>query len=88
MLQVLLGQIFRGTFIVKPNSYWFGQFFNRSKKNLEQVKASVSSESWNLFKFIQGDVCNFDDCKMACSNVDYVPYQAALDQYLGQLKTQ
>ena len=53
---------------------------------MEQVKASVSSESWNLFKFIQGDVCNFDDCKMACSNVDYVLHQAALGSVPRSIK--
>ena len=61
-------------------------FSTGSKKNLEQVKASVSSESWNLFKFIQGDVCNFDDCKMACSNVDYVLHQAALGSVPRSIK--
>ena len=61
-------------------------FSTGSKKNLEQVKASVSPESWNLFKFIEGDVCNFDDCKMACSNVDYVLHQAALGSVPRSIK--
>lgn len=38
----------------------------------------------NLFKrhsnyeFIDGDICNFDDCVRACKNIDYVLHQAAL----------
>lgn len=32
----------------------------------------------NNFKFIEGDICNLDDCNKACEGVDYVLHEAAL----------
>ncbi|PVZ87522.1 Vi polysaccharide biosynthesis UDP-N-acetylglucosaminuronic acid C-4 epimerase TviC [Serratia sp. S1B] len=46
--------------------------------NLDEVQATVSAEQWQNFKFIQGDICNLEDCQAACSGVDYVLHQAAL----------
>lgn len=46
--------------------------------NLDEVKATVSAEQWQNFKFIQGDICNLEDCQTACAGVDYVLHQAAL----------
>ena len=48
------------------------------QKNLDEVKSLVSSEQWNHFSFIEGDIRNFADCQQACSGVDYVLHQAAL----------
>jgi UDP-N-acetylglucosamine 4-epimerase len=47
-------------------------------KNLDEVKSLVSSEQWNNFNFIRGDVRNLADCVKACSGVDFVLHQAAL----------
>ncbi|MHA3116508.1 Vi polysaccharide biosynthesis UDP-N-acetylglucosaminuronic acid C-4 epimerase TviC [Acinetobacter sp. ANC 4635] len=46
--------------------------------NLDEVQATVSQAQWQNFKFIQGDICNLEDCQVACAGVDYVLHQAAL----------
>ena len=46
--------------------------------NLDQVKTIVGNEAWRNFKFIEGDIRQLDDCKLACDNVDFVLHQAAL----------
>ena len=53
-------------------------FATGHQHNLEQVKASVSTEQWSRFRMIEGDICNLKDCQDACANVDYVLHQAAL----------
>ena len=46
--------------------------------NLEDVKRTVGPERWGKFTFIQGDIRNPEDCRRACSGVDYILHQAAL----------
>jgi len=46
--------------------------------NLDEVQGLVTSEQWANFQFIQGDICNLEDCQRACAGVDYVLHQAAL----------
>lgn len=46
--------------------------------NLDEVQTLVSPAQWNNFSFIEGDICNFEDCQKACLGVDYVLHQAAL----------
>lgn len=46
--------------------------------NLDEVKAKVSAEQWQQFEFIEGDICQLEDCQKACMGVDYVLHQAAL----------
>jgi len=48
------------------------------QKNLDEVQRLVSPEQWQNFKFIEGDIRNFDTCNKACAGVDYVLHQAAL----------
>lgn len=48
------------------------------QKNLDEVQSLVSSEQWQRFNFIEGDIRNFSDCQKVCSGVDYVLHQAAL----------
>jgi UDP-N-acetylglucosamine 4-epimerase len=38
----------------------------------------VGVEHWSRFTFIEGDICNLQDCQKACEGVDYVLHQAAL----------
>lgn len=47
------------------------------RHNLDEVKGLVSSR-WERFEFIEGDICNPDDCRAACSGADIVLHQAAL----------
>ncbi|WP_278182903.1 NAD-dependent epimerase/dehydratase family protein [Vibrio misgurnus] len=53
-------------------------FATGHQRNLDEVKSLVTNEQWNAFTFIQGDIRNYEDCKQAVSNVDYVLHQAAL----------
>ncbi|APO85308.1 NAD-dependent epimerase/dehydratase family protein [Pseudomonas putida] len=53
-------------------------FATGHQRNLDEVKVNVSAEQWSRFSFIQGDICDLESCKIACSSVDYVLHQAAL----------
>jgi UDP-N-acetylglucosamine 4-epimerase len=46
--------------------------------NLEQVREQVGEQHWRKFKFMEGDICQLEDCRQACFKVDYVLHQAAL----------
>ncbi len=46
--------------------------------NLDLVQSVVSPAQWARFTFIQGDIRTLEDCRQACSGVDYVLHQAAL----------
>jgi len=53
-------------------------FSTGHRRNLSNVQVSLSKEQWARFNFIEGDICNQEDCKMACKKVDHVLHQAAL----------
>ena len=53
-------------------------FATSSQKNLEEVRGLVAKNQWGRFKFMEGDIRNFSDCKKACAGVDYVLHEAAL----------
>ena len=61
-------------------------FSTGRRSNLEQVKNKVSTRKWNNFTFIEGDICNLDDCKAATDNVDFVLHQAALGSVPRSIK--
>lgn len=53
--------------------------------NLDEVQTLVSAEQWAGFQFIEGDICNLEDCRRAVNSsqggssaVDYVLHEAAL----------
>lgn len=48
------------------------------RHNLDQVKATVTSDAWKRFDFIEGDIRDLACCRQACRNVDFVLHQAAL----------
>ena len=48
------------------------------QKNLDEVQSLVTPEQWQNFRFIEGDIRDFDTCTKACTEVDYVLHQAAL----------
>ena len=48
------------------------------QKNLDEVQRLVSTEQWQRFSFIEGDIRNLADCQKACTGIDYVLHQAAL----------
>jgi UDP-N-acetylglucosamine/UDP-N-acetylgalactosamine 4-epimerase len=45
---------------------------------IEDANKATGKDLSNNFKFINGDIRDLDDCKEACSGVDYVLHQAAL----------
>jgi len=53
-------------------------FATGHQSNLDEVEQCVSAEQWARFDFILGDIRCLDDCKKACTGVDYVLHQAAL----------
>ena len=53
-------------------------FATGNKKNLDEVKKLVGPSRWKRFKFIAGDISDWDTCRRACRRVDYVSHQAAL----------
>ncbi|AGZ34121.1 MAG: NAD-dependent epimerase/dehydratase family protein [Pseudomonas sp.] len=53
-------------------------FATGHQRNLDEVESLVSAEQWAAFRFIEGDIRNLEDCKRACTGVDYVLHQAAL----------
>jgi len=46
--------------------------------NLEEVEETVGEQQWKNFKFIEGDITNFEMCIEATKEVDIVLHQAAL----------
>jgi UDP-N-acetylglucosamine 4-epimerase len=48
------------------------------RRNLDEVRASVTPEQWLNFEFVSGDIRELDSCVTACKGVDYVLHQAAL----------
>lgn len=48
------------------------------QRNLEDVRAGVSSAQWARFTMRDGDICSLDECRAAVAGVDYVLHQAAL----------
>ncbi|WP_333613339.1 NAD-dependent epimerase/dehydratase family protein [Psychrobacter sp.] len=46
--------------------------------NLNEVQSVVTSEQWQRFSFIEGDIRNLADCQTACADIDYILHQAAL----------
>lgn len=53
-------------------------FATGKRQNLDEVRSLVTDEQWQRFRFIEGDIRNPDDCRNACSGVDYVLHQGAL----------
>ena len=57
-------------------------FATGHQHNLDEVQGLVTAEQWQGFSFIDGDICNYQDCETALTNkgegVDYVLHQAAL----------
>jgi UDP-N-acetylglucosamine/UDP-N-acetylgalactosamine 4-epimerase len=53
-------------------------FATGHQHNLDEVESLVSTEQWARFKFIEGDIRDYETCQQAVKSVDYVLHQAAL----------
>lgn len=53
-------------------------FATGHRRNLDEVKEIVTKEQWQNFKFINGDIRDYETCQRSVKGVDYVLHQAAL----------
>lgn len=53
-------------------------FVTGKPANLEEVRALVSAEQWQRFRFVKGDIAESGACREACQGADIVLHQAAL----------
>jgi UDP-N-acetylglucosamine 4-epimerase len=74
--------------LLKQNQFVVGldNFSTGRQKNLDEVQSLISSEQWQHFRMIEGDICNLDCCISACEGVDYVLHQAALGSVPRSIK--
>lgn len=57
------------------------------QKNLDQVQGLVKNTQWKRFSFIEGDICNFDDCMRVCGDdIEFILHQAALGSVPRSIK--
>ena len=48
------------------------------QRNLDEVQSLISEAQWRRFRFIEGDIQNYEICVLAVTGIDYVLHQAAL----------
>lgn len=48
------------------------------RRNLDEVRDSVTLGQWQKFRFVEGDIRQADDCRAVCQGVDFILHQAAL----------
>jgi UDP-N-acetylglucosamine 4-epimerase len=67
-------------FLLSNNQNVIGvdNLFTGSKKNLEDIKTSVSQLQWSKFQFIESDIRDIKKCRSACEGVDVVLHHAAI----------
>jgi len=53
-------------------------FATGHRYNLEHIKKSVTSQQWENFTFVEGDISNYDTCRSITKDVDIILHQAAL----------
>ncbi len=61
-------------------------FSNGHKRNLEEVRRSVTHTQWKRFIFTEGDVREVAACRRACEGADFVLHQAALGSVPRSIK--
>ena len=75
-------------FLLQNNQIVIGidNFSTGNKRNLLQVKDTVTHNEWKNFKFHDGDICDYDLCFKTTMKVDYVLHQAALGSVPRSIK--
>ena len=63
---------------LNQNVIGLDNFSTGFQRNLDFLKKSLSQDQWSRFKFIEGDISNYETCIDLFSGVDYVLHQAAL----------
>lgn len=66
--------------LLKLDQHVFGldNFATGHQRNLDEVQRLVTPQQWARFSFHEGDIRILEDCRNACTGVDYVLHQAAL----------
>lgn len=64
--------------LLNQNVIGLDNFATGFQHNLDEVQSLVTSEQWQRFRFIDGDIRKLEDCHSACKGVNYVLHQAAL----------
>ena len=53
-------------------------FATGHRRNLDDVRATVTDAQWSRHRFIEADICDADACRQACRGIDVVLHEAAL----------
>lgn len=70
LVEVLLG--------LDQNVVGLDNFATGFQHNLDDIKKEVSSQQWDRFTFVQGDIRDSDTCHHVTQDVDVILHQAAL----------
>ena len=49
------------------------------QRNLDQVAKAVTPDQWHRFRFVNGDICDRDNCLEACEGAEIILHQAAIN---------
>jgi UDP-N-acetylglucosamine 4-epimerase len=60
-------------------------FSTGKEKNLDSIK-NITSDNYDNFNFIEGDIRDIDTCLKACEGIDFVLHQAALGSVPRSIK--
>jgi UDP-N-acetylglucosamine 4-epimerase len=63
--------------LLDQNVIGLDNFSNGKWDNLDQVMEIVGRERWGKFRFVEGDVRNFDLCCMVSRDVDFILHEAS-----------
>ncbi|CAA6800980.1 MAG: UDP-glucose 4-epimerase (EC [uncultured Sulfurovum sp.] len=63
---------------LNQNVIGLDNFSTGHKHNLEQVQTTLDPDQWKNFHFIEGDITNYETCKIITKDVDIILHQAAL----------
>ena len=63
---------------LNQNIVGLDNFSTGHQHNLDAVKELVTDEQWARFRFVEGDICDYETCVNSLKNVDYVLHQTAL----------
>ena len=66
--------------------YGYDNFITGFKKNIEDVKNSLTEEKWKNFKFIEGDIRDISSLNELKVNIDFILHQAALGSVPRSIK--
>jgi UDP-N-acetylglucosamine 4-epimerase len=68
--------LLEGLLKLDQNVVGLDDFSSGSRRNLEEVQASVGPDRWARFAFHEGSVVDLETCRAACAQVDYVLHEA------------